>query len=220
MVKQVCIIVFFVLTIIYSSEIFSQTNKKIIEMDPIEFIPKEFHNVVLGFTESSENVCTPFFPKYYLKLSNQVAVNIPQKIICNEVGSCPIIPLCGASMIRERQELKYAHLSTPTIHVRKMGEEAWHSGEIVELDSGVNQHPALPPNYYEEEAERQQRIKEAQKYSDDELNEDVGQSSGSAFNVNLVDYITIPFEQGIYEVYVSRCGLESNRVKVEILINK
>jgi hypothetical protein len=119
-------------------------------------------------------------------------------------------------MIRERRGLKYAHLSTPTIHVRKMGEETWYSGEIVEIYSGTLEHPDLPHNYYEEEAKRQQRIKEAQKYTDEELDENIGQSSGSAININIVNLVNISFEQGIYEIYVSMFGLESNRVKVEI----
>jgi hypothetical protein len=68
------------------------------------------------------------------------------------------------------------------------------------------------------EKERQQRIEEAQKYSNAELDE--GQASGNFFNLNLMDYVVMPFESGIYEIYLSFSGLESNRVKVEIVIRK
>jgi hypothetical protein len=197
-----------------------QTKKNITKMDTIEFIPQEFHSVELGLYKSGENICTPYYPDFSSKIPiNQLVINIPQKIICHSDSNTLVIPLCGAYVITERRGLKYAHLSTPIIHVRKVGEETWYSGELVDPNLR-NEYPDLPPNYYEEEAKRQQRIKEAQKYTDAELDENVGQSHGSAININIVDFVNISFEEGAYEVYLSKSGLESNRVKVEIVYGK
>ena len=206
--------ILFVLIMMYCGlESFCQITKKK-EMNTIEFIPKEFHDVKLGLYECGENICTPRYPNFELKLFNQLFINIPQKVICNACDSV-IVPMCGAYVITSRRGLKYNHLSTPVIHVRKIEEEIWYSGEIVDTNLQF-EYPSLPPNYHKEEEKRQQRIKEAQKYSDDELNEDPD-AGGSAINVNIADYIKIPFEQGIYEVYVSMSGLESNRMRVEII---
>ena len=183
----------------------------------IEYIPKEFHDVKLGFYENKENICTPYFPGACSKIKNQIAINVPQKIICNKIDL--IIPLCGVYMIPERRGLKYADLSTPIIHIRKIGEETWFQGEIVDLFL-ENTNPYIPPDYYIEEEKRQQRIKDAQKYSDDELIEKEGLSFGKAINVNLAEYINLSFQEGIYEVYVSKSGLESNHVKVEIIFKE
>jgi hypothetical protein len=35
-----------------------------------------------------------------------------------------------------------------------------------------------------------------------------------------MDYVQMPFEPGVYEIYVSFSGLASNRVKVEIVFEK
>ena len=196
-----------------NANFFCQTNKKEVKM--IEYIPKEFHTVKLGFHESSENVCTPYFPQTYLKIDNQIVINVPQKVISNHQDSL-MIPLCGVYKISERRGLKYEHLSTPIIHVRKIEEETWQTGKIIDQNSGFSSER---PESEEEESKRQQAIKEAQKYSDDELNEKTGYAFGKAINVSIVRYVHIPFEQGIYEVFVSMFGLESNRVQVEIVFN-
>ena len=211
---------------------FAQANNteitdKTINMNSIEFIPKEFHDVKLGFNETSKNPCSPNYPLYASDfLRNAITINVPEKIICNISDSAffPIIPVCVAYVIGEKRGLKYAHLSTPVIHIRKTGEETGFSGEVVEppyqtLDDGtiVYKSPDLPPDYYEEEEKRQQRIKEAQKYSDEEIDEKEGQGIGGFLNVNLMEYVDMPFEPGKYEIYLSFSGLESNRVFVEII---
>ena len=89
----------------------------------------------------------------------------------------------------------------------------WHSGEIIPLEEGVI---ALPLNYEKWEKERLERIKQAQQYSDDELDDD-RYSSGSAINVDLMKSVDIQLESGVYEIYLSFCGLESNRARVEII---
>jgi len=184
----------------------------------IEYNPKEFHEVKLGYFEQGENSCTPYYPDTWA-VKNQVAINSPKTITYIDEDNCTTIPLCGIYMIPERRGLKYAHLSTPIIHVKKENEETWQTGEIIDPKKKSNFSTERPESE-EEEAKRQQAIKDAQKYSDDQLYPKEGSSSGSTFNVNLVEYINMLFEAGIYELYVSMFGLESNRVKVEIIIKE
>jgi hypothetical protein len=197
----------------YGLETSCQTIKTTTEMSTIEFFPREFQHVVLGHYESGENIFTPNYPDYHLKMRNQIAINMPQKVICSD-SNFLVIPLCGAHVITGRRGLKYAHLSTPVIHVRKIGEETEYLGDMIDTNLEF-EYPDFPPNYAEEEEKRQQEIAEAQNYSDNELDEGK-EAYGSAINVNIVDYLNMSFQQGIYEIYLSMYGLESNRVRVEI----
>jgi hypothetical protein len=188
----------------------------------IEFIPTKFHDINLGFRNKGENICTPYFPNFGLSVDNQVVVNIPDQIICNDMVSCSIIPLCGAVMIPEKRGLKYNHLSTPIVFVTKIDDDndddhKWLSGEIVD-PSKSSEFSESQAETASEEEERQRKIAEAQYYSDDELGTDNAYAAGYAFNVNIVEYIRTPFFAGIYEIYVSMFGLESNRARVEIII--
>ena len=188
-----------------------QTYKKTRKM--LEYIPKEFNKVELGFNQSEENACTPQLPES-LTAKSQIMINMPKKIICKDLANL-IIPLCGMSEISQRRGLKYAHLK-PVINVRKIGEETWYQGKIVDLKS---RSPLKQPDYYEKEKRRQQRIAEAQKYSDDELDDQDGIYFGTVFNVDIVPYFNeISFQEGVYEIYLSKSGLESNRVRVEIIL--
>ena len=190
-------------------------------MIEIEYIPKEFHDVKMGVHENNENECTPYFPDSYIKVSNQIAVSVPRKIICKNVDSCPVIPLCGVYRFPERRGLKYANLLTAVIHIRKIQEVTWNSGEIMDKNSRSDSSDPFSPNYDKEYAtKKQQEIANAQKYSDDELEEDGGRFYVGVFNVNIVEYVNIPFGEGIYEVFVSKSGLESNRTRVEIVFEK
>ena len=169
----------------------------------------------LDDNQSERHKLTPYYPdspsRYF---NNKIEINIPQKIIFRRPASefTPIIPVCGAYVITRRRGAKYAHLSAKMLHIRKAGEETWHSGEIIPSEEGVI---ALPLNYEKWEKERLERIKQAQQYSDDELDE--GNASGSAINVDLMEYVDIQLESGVYEIYLSFCGLESNRARVEII---
>ena len=44
-----------------------------------------------------------------------------------------------------------------------------------------------------------------------------GQSVGSAFNPNLLRYVTLPREAGVYEVHAEFAGYRSNVIRVELL---
>ena len=184
-------------------------------MKNIEFIPEYFHQVKLGDNQSKENKLTPHYPDFELYLNNKIEINIPQKIILRRPASefTPIIPVCGAYMITRRRGLKYGHLSAKMLHIRKAGEETWHSGEIIPLEEELT---PLPLNNEKWEKERLERIKQAQQYSDDELDDDL-YSSGSAINIDLMESVDIQLESGVYEIYLSFCGLESNRARVEII---
>jgi hypothetical protein len=215
-----------------SSTISSQTNNTESKMQIIEFIPKEFHDVKLGYYENTSNPCTPY---HSLRLSesllNKIAINIPEKIIYNLNLSdnifTPVIPVCGAYFITERRSAKYIQQLAKMLYIRKMGEEKWYSGKIVDrgeeviLEDGTTVFwgPSVSPPLSEEgERKRSELLKTAPTYSDEELNE--GEGSGDFININLLEYIDMPFEAGIYEIYLSFCGLESNHVEVEIIINK
>lgn len=184
----------------------------------IEYIPKEFHNVKLGFYESEENVCTPHFSDSLSKNRSQIVINVPQKVICNKEDSL-VIPLCCVYLFSERRVVKYANSSITIIYIKKMGEDIVYQGTVIDLNA-KNKHPYRPPNYKEQEERRQQEIKAAQKYSDDELDEEDGFYLGENINVDIVKYVKTSFETGIYEVYVAKSGMESNHVKVEILIKE
>ncbi len=198
----------------------SCTNKKTTGMKPIEFIPKEFNDVKLGFNETLENPCSPGYPLDITGfLWNKIVINTPRKIICR-IGNdtlIPVIPVCGAYIITGRRESKYYDLGAWTFHIRKINDKNWFTGEIVDKSENPG-IPALPPNYQEEQRELEKERIEAQSYSEEELEE--GQASGGFFNENLMDYVEIPFEPGVYEIYFSTSGLESNRVKVEIVFEE
>jgi hypothetical protein len=105
------------------------------------------------------------------------------------------------------------------LHIRKVGSDIWHSGEITPppLVFGT---PDYDP-YEEEERKRiAEEVKRAQNYTEEELNAPGQRASGRSMSLNLMEYIDFPFEEGIYEIYLSFSGLESNRVKVEIIFEE
>lgn len=208
--------IFLIMLFVILCSISCQTNKNT-TMKPIQYIPEIFHDIKLGYYESGINSCTPYYPNDpCFILLNEIAINAPQKIICNikDSGFIPIIPICGFYVITLRRCAKYNDLAADIIHIRKKDEDIWYTGEMKE--NTENEYPILPPGYEEAEIERQKEIEEAQKYNLDDLNE--GQASSRAININLLEYINMPFLPGNYEIYMSSCGLESNHVEVEIVI--
>ena len=213
--KQLGLLFFFVFMLMQGATISCQTVKKTKNMKNIEFIPQEFNIVKLGFYETSETVS-------FLQFSegipmNTITISTPQKIICNTNDKyfVPVIPVCAVYIVSLKRGLKYSYLSAKMLHIRNIYEETIYSGEIVDKNMEY-EHPIYPPNYEEEEKERLARVEEAQKYSDEELDMP-GLFEGNFINVNLMDYMDIPFQTGVYEIYLSFSGLESNRVEVEIV---
>jgi hypothetical protein len=185
-------------------------------MNSIKFIPKEFNEVNLGYFEGGSTLCTPAGTDF---LWSQIVINVPRKIICSisDITTfTPVIPVCGRYVITQLRILRYIHL-TRMFHIKKIGTEIWKSGEIVApfLDNEI-----LPPDHEEMERERQTRIKEAQNLTDEEIDRRGGQAVGRLINLNLMEYVDIPFEPGIYEIYMSFRGLESNRATVEIIFKE
>ena len=183
-------------------------NNNNMNMKPIIFIPKEFHDIKLGYFERSQNFIATLYP---LGIPiNTIVVSTPQKIIyhVNHEDFVPVIPVCAEHMITTRRGLKYAHLSARMLHIRRLDEETVYSGEIVNkpaqfyIDDGtlitVYTTPAIDPRHGERERERQARIAAAQKYSDEELDEGLtGLFRGNLINVNLMEYVDFPFRPGI-----------------------
>ena len=220
-IVKIWILLLLVASIILGSIYFIyKSNKKYQNMQNIEFIPKEFNDVKLGLYETYKNPCSPGYPRDITDiLWNKIVINAPQKIICtiNDDTFIPVIPICGAHIVTDRRGFKYHDLGASIFHIRKIGNENWFTGVIIDKDLEY-EFPALPPDYEEEQREWERNIAEAKKYTDEELEE--GQASGGFLNVNLMEYVKMPFEQGIYEIYLSFSGLESNHVKVEIIFKE
>ena len=209
---------FLSLTMLSCGSIVSSNKKKGLNMKTITFIPKEFNNIQLGYNEDCETLCSPEYPNGLRKLNiNTIAINVPKKIICvgNEDDYMPVIPICIAYIISDLRGLKYAHLSAKMAHIKKVNEDGEFLGEIYNKNMD-NEYPA--PSSYPEEAQnnRLKKMAEVQNYSDEELNK--GQAGGGFFNLNLMEYIDMPFVAGFYEICVTHYGLESNRAIVEIII--
>lgn len=198
---------------------FCGSNVVMSQMRKVSYIPTEFHNIELqlGLIGSISNECRPYYGDFSMYChSSKVLINVPQKIICNSSDSL-IIPLCGAYSITNRRGLKYANTTT-TVYIRQIGDTTWYSGKIYDASSYDPFPIVYPPNYFKQEKKRQQKIKKAQKYSEEELEQD-DSASGGSFDVNVLDYIEMPFTPGTYEVYLSMSGLESNREQVEIVFS-
>ena len=203
---------FFLLLVVMTS---CQATKAA-ELKPIEFFPRKFHDVRLGLYETSDTACTP--RKAIAGSMNRLAINLPEKIVFRPgLAVRPVVPLCGAYMVSLRRGLKYSGQSSAmTLHVRRVGEERWYSGALVDPNLKY-EHPALPPNH-EEESREMERIKEAQAYKDEELDE--GQASGGFINVDVLEFVEVQLQPGRYEVYLSMSGLESNHATVEVVFQK
>lgn len=188
-------------------------------LDPlrnIRLVPEAFMKVELS-DNTDEHPCSPGYPDRLREL-NVIGINTPDSIFYNATKEKnPVIPVCMGGMISRRRTMKYYDLRPKIVNVRRLSDGEVFSGEIVPLESPwVSVHPARNP-YWEHEQKRIQReVREAQKYSDDELDE--GQAGGCYLNFNAMDFIKdMPFQPGRYEVWISFCGLESNRRIVEIV---
>ncbi|GAO31716.1 hypothetical protein [Geofilum rubicundum] len=189
----------------------------------IRFIPETFNDLKVGAFHGGRNPCSPMSPeKATSYLMNETLINVPEKIILPSSVPLesikPIIPVCVASVFTARRGAKYAHLSEGVFHIRKTDSEHWFKGIIYEelWDEGEMPGPAPDEEVVEKRRkEREKQIAKAQQYTDDELNE--GNFSGEYRNLNLMQYVDMPFEPGVYELYYSALGIESNRVQVEIV---
>ena len=219
--KDFCIKVTYpllLISILFSccSAVIKKQSQKIRDMENIQFIPKEFNDIKLGYYERGENCCSPAWISE-MRTINSIIINTPQKIICdmNKEDFVPVIPVCATYSVSLRRGFKYHNLSVKMLHIRKIDDGVIYVGEIVNKDIQYEYYPAPFPHHEEREKERLAMEEEAQKYSDMEL--DQGQSSGGNMNINLMEYVDMPFLPGKYEVWLTLCGLESNHTIVEII---
>ncbi|MCD8176832.1 MAG: hypothetical protein LUE98_05160 [Tannerellaceae bacterium] len=195
---------------------YNQYKGKIKNMKTIQFLPKEFNEIKLGYYENEMSVCSPGYPDDTVEI-NTLLINIPHTIISKDRKSCtPVIPLCITSGLSDKRYYKYYNLSAKIIYVKKEGEEVIYSGQIVEqISTEWDVLNEFPPDMEDFIKEEETNIAEAQLYSDEELNE--GTYSPRHANLNLLDYVDMPFLPGKYEVWVTFSGLESNHMFVEII---
>ena len=186
-------------------------------MKNINFIPEKFNDIKLGYYQAQMNECSPNYPNKIIQL-NTISINIPQTILFVEAeGFVPIIPVCASYAISLRRIYKYNYLAAKKLHIKKIEEEEIFTGEIVrKINYGMVS--LLPPNYEEQQQRKRQMIEEAQSYGDDELGDGFG--GANYININLMEYIDMPFVPGKYEVWLFFNGLESNRVIVEIVFEE
>ena len=89
------------------------------------------------------------------------------------------------------------------------------SGTVYNTDKSPDGFLPLPFQN-EIDKRRKQKVAEALKLTDEEL--DDSEYYPEFLNINLSEYIDFPFEPGRYEVWMSYYGLESNRKLVEIIV--
>ena len=188
-------------------------------MCKIKFIPEEFDKVICEFKFAEPNQCTHGSEQ---QIVNQIIINAPQEIIynkkkfdaeTNELANNFKLPICIYSMITFRQEYKYYDQIDWIVNIRKVDNEEWISGVLSEK---VAEGEYLMPSPWEEEnrLEEKEKAKDAQKYSEADLQ--LGTGLCGAINIDLHEYIDLIPEEGEYEIFVSKSGLESNRVRVKI----
>ena len=189
----------------------------------IRFIPATFNDLELGYLSNSLKPCSPLYPERAIShLRNEVLINAPEKIVISSSlrldSLQPVIPVCIAFVITEYFGYKYAHLIDEEFHIRKMDSGKSYTGILYD-ESLLDGSPLAPdPTQEEWGKEREMRVVQAQSYSNDELNG--GQASSTYRNLNLMQYVDMPFEPGVYEIYYTLKGLESNRVQVEIVFEE
>jgi hypothetical protein len=174
------------------------------------------------------NVLTPYYKEHnsFDYISAVLRINVPQKIIL-KLDSCNvnILPICGCGKFYHRRSSYYHDSLNYVIYIRRFGDEKWLSGEVIIPEWEENETPV---SFYIKETEEETRkaerekqekdIKDAKQYPLNRLDE--GNSNLGIFNLNALDYISVPVTKGIYEVFVRRVGLESNHMQIEIAIEK
>ena len=191
-------------------------------MFKIEFIPEEFGSVLCDFGRYSAHPCTPAPESGEPMVVNTLRIDAPKEIVCyidrdkgqiNELSTGLRVPICMYTVISLRRAAKYFELCDWIVNVKEIGGERCYSA-ILKEDCEEPEAP-LPIELRKEiELERAQNIKQAQEYSDSELN--IGGAVINSMNFDLHKYVNAVVEGGEYEVYISKFGLESNRVVVKI----
>lgn len=207
-----------IIILLYNNSLLYSQNQIIETMKQIKFFPEIFGMVELGYSKTSKTICSPGYPECNTPL-NTLQLNAPQKIMYDIPSdkSTIIIPICIVYNISLRRIYKYYN-ENMTLYIQAIDQKKNYSGEVYNEEYIGDEIP-LPPVYYEQIIkERNINIKEAQKYSDKELDE--GPSYQSFMNLNAITYVKISFEPGKYVIWYTFRGLESNHCHFEIVANK
>lgn len=219
-----------ILVVCFSLTLKSCKSQEKISMKKYQFIPKQFEEVSYNYRNNNLNLLTPFYNE--IKKSQDIPpvirINAPVKVIYNEMllnNLIPtVLPICGCGMFFERRGLYYYPNNNYYIHIKPPKKNEWIVGEVVipEYEEGE-----LPISLYEEETEEQTKskeatefdlkIKEVKQYSLNELDQGLS-SSLDIFNYNVLDFMKLQMISGVYEIYVTCIGLESNHVKIEVVV--
>lgn len=188
-------------------------------MNTIEFIPAEFHKVDINYNRE-QNDCSPCFDDRPNDI-NVIRINVPEKIILREYDirkERPVFPVCIFSTVSYLRTLKYGESGRLELYVLNMEDDHEKnvlSGPVYNADKFPDEF--LPPPFQNEiDKRRKQKVAEALKLTDEEL--DDSEYYPEFLNINLSEYIDFPFEPGRYEVWMSYYGLESDRKPVEIIV--
>ena len=211
------VLIFIILTCVITAKANNQdliTNKKDTVMSKIQFIPKEFHDVVCDFQNGMGNPCTPKEVRYSIRINapKEVILYVNKGYNANLNTAYLQLPICIEASITDRRRYKYLDLTTWVINVRKAGSDKWQINKL-EIDD-YDEMEEGDPFIEIEKREELEKQKDAQKYSDDEL--DVLPGNGYTFNIDPVKHSGVVFEEGEYEIFLSCCGLDSNSVIVKI----
>lgn len=195
------------------NSVFGQQNKK--NMQHLKFIPEEFNNIEVGFSKTAMTFCSPGYPNRDIPL-NTLLINAPEKILytMQSRDTAVVIPICIADNISLRRLHKY-HKDDLIFHIKMINQEKVYSGKIYDEEDAGDRIP-IPSHLHKKMIEdRDLNNKEAQKYNDDELDE--GVSYPSFMNLNVLNYVKIPFQSGQYEIWYTFRGLESNHCYFDII---
>lgn len=193
------------------------------KMKGIMFKPDMFDS--LDFSQYSvpdENECTKQINFENIE-PNNITIAAPEEIIFDSSvpGFEPAIPVCARITVYTKWADKYHDFDKGMsyegmFYIRREGESDWHSGQIDQVYRLYNKFGVskTPDQRWVDDSKRavEQRFEEVQNLTDDDLN--TGAYSGHTITENLLDYVNIPLSSGVYEIYMSRYNLESNKVKI------
>jgi hypothetical protein len=159
----------------------------------------QFEKVPLNTSEP--NPCSPSAP--HDPKWRGMLINAPHEVKYNpgeavdEFGAFAKIPICGYSLLNVPPKPTKERMKLFAIAV-KNGEE--YSGEVYELDSS----PDVPPP--DDEPAGSEEIK--------------GMAVGSYFNLNLANFVQLPVEEAVYEVYIEFRKIRSNKVTIRLVAKR
>lgn len=211
--KTIYIFFLFIISIMLGAQ------KKQIKMHTI-YSPREFSEIELGPDKDGRNKMTPVVDLHLRK--PQLNINIPDKIRFIDVDTCVHIidssfslPVCGESLVTRKRLCYFGEQLNPTLHISIVDDEKWYRSEYDEkpiLDDLIIDHEE------EDMLEFKNEMIEAKKSGIDEIDIWEGTLNSTGFNLNLFEVIkNMPIKSGLYEVYVTQYGLESNHEKVELI---